>query len=158
MLIRKINNKIIFFLLFWQYFTCCILNFWTSSGGMKLSICNLIFFFHFSIAGTYDAISLSDDNPQSRRYDYIEATNKMLRENGLFIMTTCNWTEQEITDHFSKCELQFFYHVPVTLSYTFLHRWCHTFMSNEFLKTKLSWLFCEFLSFYLLPHHHSLFP
>ncbi|XP_072946921.1 EEF1A lysine methyltransferase 2 [Epargyreus clarus] len=52
--------------------------------------------------GTYDAISLNPDNPKEHREKYINQMEKMLLDNGLFIITSCNWTEEELVKHFSE--------------------------------------------------------
>lgn len=50
--------------------------------------------------GTYDAISLHPDDPQSKRQAYIDNVHAMLDANGLFILTSCNWTEDELCTSF----------------------------------------------------------
>lgn len=52
--------------------------------------------------GTYDAISLNPDNPSEKRSLYIEAVNNLLEADGLFIITSCNWTQAELVNHFHK--------------------------------------------------------
>ncbi|XP_014278278.1 EEF1A lysine methyltransferase 2 isoform X1 [Halyomorpha halys] len=49
--------------------------------------------------GTYDAISLNPDNAVEKRQKYIENVSNLLNDDGLFIITTCNWTDQEILLH-----------------------------------------------------------
>ncbi|XP_045104730.1 EEF1A lysine methyltransferase 2-like [Portunus trituberculatus] len=51
--------------------------------------------------GTYDAVSLCPDDPSSKRAAYIKAVHCMTRKNGLFIITSCNWTQEELYEHFS---------------------------------------------------------
>lgn len=51
--------------------------------------------------GTYDAISLHPDDPQSKREAYISNVHKMLDNEGLFILTSCNWTEDELLRSFT---------------------------------------------------------
>lgn len=46
--------------------------------------------------GTYDAISIHPDNPAEKRATYIAHLHKMTAENGLLILTSCNWTEDEL--------------------------------------------------------------
>lgn len=60
--------------------------------------------------GTYDAISLCPDNPKEKRELYIESVTNMLDENSLFIITSCNWTEDELIASFAgkfikKCSI-----------------------------------------------------
>lgn len=46
--------------------------------------------------GTYDAISLNPQNPSAKRNAYIENVYNITAENGLFILSSCNWTEDEL--------------------------------------------------------------
>lgn len=50
--------------------------------------------------GTYDAISLCPDNPKEKRELYIESVRNVMDENSLFIITSCNWTEDELINSF----------------------------------------------------------
>ncbi|CAD7082675.1 unnamed protein product [Hermetia illucens] len=50
--------------------------------------------------GTYDAISLNPDNPKEKREKYIENTRRILSDEGYFIITSCNWTEEELITSF----------------------------------------------------------
>ncbi|XP_059050351.1 EEF1A lysine methyltransferase 2 [Achroia grisella] len=52
--------------------------------------------------GTYDAVSLNPDNPKENRQKYLEQVTNMLSNNGLFVITSCNWTDQELIQHFSE--------------------------------------------------------
>ncbi|CAH1784113.1 unnamed protein product [Owenia fusiformis] len=52
--------------------------------------------------GTYDAISLNPNNVTECRQKYIENVWKILNENGLLVITSCNWTKEELLNHFSK--------------------------------------------------------
>ncbi|XP_034244381.1 EEF1A lysine methyltransferase 2 [Thrips palmi] len=52
--------------------------------------------------GTYDAISLNPENAQEKRSLYIESVNNLLDVEGLFILTSCNWTQAELEAHFNK--------------------------------------------------------
>ncbi|KAL0808869.1 hypothetical protein ABMA28_012539 [Loxostege sticticalis] len=52
--------------------------------------------------GTYDAIGLNPDNPKEHRQRYIDQVAEMISEKGLFVITSCNWTEEEIITHFSQ--------------------------------------------------------
>lgn len=53
-----------------------------------------------SFTGTYDAISLNPDNPKEKREKYIENTRRILSDEGYFIITSCNWTEEELITSF----------------------------------------------------------
>ncbi|XP_034480083.1 EEF1A lysine methyltransferase 2-like [Drosophila innubila] len=51
--------------------------------------------------GTYDAVSLCPDNPKEKRTNYLETVSKLLQdEESLFIITSCNWTEEELLTSF----------------------------------------------------------
>lgn len=54
--------------------------------------------------GTYDAISLSTDASKNRM-TYIEKINKMLDNDGYYIITSCNWTKKELESHFTQFSL-----------------------------------------------------
>ncbi|KAI9554183.1 hypothetical protein GHT06_019455 [Daphnia sinensis] len=49
--------------------------------------------------GTFDAISLMEDFGSAVRERYLKATSSLLKEDGLFLMATCNWTIDEIVQH-----------------------------------------------------------
>ena len=59
--------------------------------------------------GTYDAISLCPDNARCKRRKYIDNVADLLgtdvNEKGLLIITSCNWTEEELTKHFQDRKL-----------------------------------------------------
>lgn len=61
--------------------------------------------------GTYDAISLCPDNPKEKRELYMESVRNMMdEEQSLFIITSCNWTEEELIKSFEgkfekKCSI-----------------------------------------------------
>ncbi|XP_037941856.1 EEF1A lysine methyltransferase 2 [Teleopsis dalmanni] len=46
--------------------------------------------------GTYDAISLCPDNSKQKRDLYINSVLNIMDEKSLFIITSCNWTEDEL--------------------------------------------------------------
>lgn len=46
--------------------------------------------------GTYDAISLHPDRPAEKRATYIANLHRLTDENGLLILTSCNWTDDEL--------------------------------------------------------------
>ncbi|KAJ8706632.1 hypothetical protein PYW07_012710 [Mythimna separata] len=52
--------------------------------------------------GTYDAIGLNPEDPKACREKYIEQVADMLADKGLFIITSCNWTEDELIKHFGE--------------------------------------------------------
>ncbi|XP_063545378.1 EEF1A lysine methyltransferase 2 [Cydia strobilella] len=51
--------------------------------------------------GTYDAVSLHPENAKERRQKYIEQVAAMLASDGIFVITSCNWTEDELATQFS---------------------------------------------------------
>lgn len=56
--------------------------------------------------GTYDAISLNPENPKDKRESFLECVRNMMDVNSLFVITSCNWTEEELilsfNDKFEK--------------------------------------------------------
>lgn len=57
--------------------------------------------------GTYDAISLNPDNPKEKRESYLECVRNMLDDNGIFVITSCNWTEEELVLSFNEKFVKF---------------------------------------------------
>jgi hypothetical protein len=51
--------------------------------------------------GTYDGISLHKKNSKEMRASYRQNVIKMLKVNGVFFITSCNWTEEELESYFS---------------------------------------------------------
>lgn len=56
--------------------------------------------------GTYDAISLSPVDSKAMRTLYIQNVRKLLNAAGILWMTSCNWTSEELTEHFT-CDALF---------------------------------------------------
>lgn len=54
--------------------------------------------------GTYDAISLNPENAQEKRGLYIDCVNNLMEAGGMYILTSCNWTQAELETHFEKCK------------------------------------------------------
>lgn len=52
--------------------------------------------------GTYDAISLMSDNFKQLQMSYIKVVKKILNEGGFFIITSCNWTKDQLLEQFSN--------------------------------------------------------
>ena len=50
--------------------------------------------------GTYDAICLNPDDPKEKRNRYYSNVRKLLKDGALFVITSCNWTEEELKSHF----------------------------------------------------------
>ncbi|KAF6199113.1 hypothetical protein GE061_007138 [Apolygus lucorum] len=63
--------------------------------------CNLGVFDIVLDKGTFDAISLSPEDAQSKKLIYLKNVSKMLNDAGLFVITSCNWTESELIKQFS---------------------------------------------------------
>ncbi|XP_059093251.1 EEF1A lysine methyltransferase 2-like [Tigriopus californicus] len=51
--------------------------------------------------GTYDAVSLDPEDTKTKRNIYIRHVQALLDPQGYFFITSCNWTEEELIDHFS---------------------------------------------------------
>ncbi|XP_067683882.1 EEF1A lysine methyltransferase 2-like isoform X2 [Haliotis asinina] len=52
--------------------------------------------------GTYDAISLMPDDALTARQTYRTNIKHLLRADGLFVITSCNWTQEQLEEFFSK--------------------------------------------------------
>ncbi|KAG0163640.1 Methyltransferase-like protein 10 [Apophysomyces sp. BC1015] len=67
---------------------------------------------HYNVVldkGTYDAISLNPDQQKAKeegragpREQYVEAVRKMISPQGVFLITSCNWTKEELTENFKQ--------------------------------------------------------
>lgn len=51
--------------------------------------------------GTFDAVSLSEGSTTEKQ-KYVESLAVMLEAEGLFLITSCNWTETELSTHFAS--------------------------------------------------------
>lgn len=51
--------------------------------------------------GTFDAITLMEGFGQVVRDRYVKNVSALLKENGHYIIATCNWTRNEIVQHMS---------------------------------------------------------
>lgn len=58
--------------------------------------------------GTYDAISLNPDEAKDKRMQYKTNVVSMLQPNGLLIITSCNWTDQELIQDFETRKSKIF--------------------------------------------------
>ena len=54
--------------------------------------------------GTYDAISLCPEDSCSKRKQYVTSVASLLTDRGIYIITSCNWTGEEIEQQFEPCE------------------------------------------------------
>ncbi|XP_034292305.1 EEF1A lysine methyltransferase 2 isoform X2 [Pantherophis guttatus] len=52
--------------------------------------------------GTFDAISLSPDGATEKRKQYVKSLQRLLRSNGFFLITSCNWTKEELCKQFEE--------------------------------------------------------
>lgn len=52
--------------------------------------------------GTYDAISLNPEDPTEKREKYIENVYRILLPQGYLVLTSCNWTKEELLKHFTN--------------------------------------------------------
>ncbi|CAH0547012.1 unnamed protein product [Brassicogethes aeneus] len=72
--------------------------------NINYSVCDILsglndIFFIIHDKGTYDAISLSK-NSFNNRNKYIENVFECLEDNGYLFITSCNWTQSELEQHF----------------------------------------------------------
>ncbi|XP_053440137.1 EEF1A lysine methyltransferase 2 isoform X3 [Nycticebus coucang] len=68
--------------------------------------------FHICIdKGTFDAISLNPDNAVEKRKQYVKSLSRVLRVKGFFLITSCNWTKEELLNEFSE-GFEFFEELP----------------------------------------------
>ncbi|XP_078269722.1 EEF1A lysine methyltransferase 2 [Rhinoraja longicauda] len=75
--------------------------------SLKLQVADFLHPFpclsHYEICidkGTFDAISLDFDHPVENLRSYCQSLLSVLKNGGLFIITSCNWTKQELLNHF----------------------------------------------------------
>lgn len=61
--------------------------------------------------GTYDAVSLNPDDAKGCRVKYINTLHSILKDGGLYIITSCNWTLDELLMQFSS-HFQLVVHIP----------------------------------------------
>ncbi|NXY91419.1 EFMT2 methyltransferase, partial [Alcedo cyanopectus] len=52
--------------------------------------------------GTFDAISLHPDDAVGRRKQYVRSLCTALKPEGLFLITSCNWTKEELLNEFRE--------------------------------------------------------
>lgn len=52
--------------------------------------------------GTYDAISLNPEDPTTKRQKYIENIHHILLPKGYLVLTSCNWTKEELLEQFTN--------------------------------------------------------
>ena len=81
--------------------------------------------------GTFDAVTLTPDDadPQSisvkSRDIYLLNVHRLLRPGGIVVVTSCNWTSEELSQEFSRAHMgrgqlfSFVHEVPPTTTFTF---------------------------------------
>lgn len=52
--------------------------------------------------GTFDAVSLDPDNSKEKRWQYVQSLCRIIKPNGIFIITSCNWTKYELLEQFGE--------------------------------------------------------
>ena len=52
--------------------------------------------------GTYDAISLKPEDAMSARQAYRTTVKRLMDQDSLFSLTSCNWTKDELVDFFKE--------------------------------------------------------
>ena len=50
--------------------------------------------------GTYDAVSLDPSGAEKRRSQYVESVASLIKNGGVFLITSCNWTREELIARF----------------------------------------------------------
>ncbi|KAM6066838.1 EEF1A lysine methyltransferase 2 isoform 2-T2 [Chlamydotis macqueenii] len=57
--------------------------------------------------GTFDAISLNPDNAVAKRKQYVRSLCSVLKPEGFFLITSCNWTKEELLNEFREAVVWF---------------------------------------------------
>ncbi|KAL6446267.1 hypothetical protein ACFW04_001109 [Cataglyphis niger] len=76
--------------------------------NVKLEVCDILnntLSHDFKVVhdkGTYDAISLNPENPTAKRQKYVENIHRILLPEGYLVLTSCNWTKEELLKHFAS--------------------------------------------------------
>ncbi|KAF7663654.1 hypothetical protein LDENG_00204760 [Lucifuga dentata] len=52
--------------------------------------------------GTFDAISLNPDNRKEAKTCYVQTVKDVLKDKGFFVITSCNWTKEQLLHRFSE--------------------------------------------------------
>ncbi|KAJ3258844.1 hypothetical protein HK103_003226 [Boothiomyces macroporosus] len=52
--------------------------------------------------GTFDAISLSEIKEKKPTEQYVESVGRLVKQGGLFMITSCNWTTEELLIRFGR--------------------------------------------------------
>jgi cyclopropane fatty-acyl-phospholipid synthase-like methyltransferase len=54
--------------------------------------------------GTYDAVSLDPAGAKAQRAKYMDNVYGLLKNGAILVITSCNWTKDELISHFEKCK------------------------------------------------------
>lgn len=54
--------------------------------------------------GSLDAITMNPDNLNDRKNLYVRSLKEALKCEGYFVITSCNWTREQLLDRFSEGE------------------------------------------------------
>uniref|UniRef100_A0A8C6WT88 EEF1A lysine methyltransferase 2 n=1 Tax=Neogobius melanostomus TaxID=47308 RepID=A0A8C6WT88_9GOBI len=52
--------------------------------------------------GTFDAISLNPDNAKESKSLYVKSLQSVLKDQGVFVITSCNWTKEQLLERFKE--------------------------------------------------------
>ncbi|KAJ0066868.1 hypothetical protein NL108_004847, partial [Boleophthalmus pectinirostris] len=52
--------------------------------------------------GTFDAISLNPDKAKESKRLYVESLKSVLKDEGFFVITSCNWTKEQLLERFKE--------------------------------------------------------
>ncbi|CAL9687610.1 unnamed protein product [Knipowitschia caucasica] len=52
--------------------------------------------------GTFDAICLNPDNAKERIRLYVKSLKRVLKNEGFYVITSCNWTREQLLEHFKE--------------------------------------------------------
>ncbi|XP_028982810.1 EEF1A lysine methyltransferase 2 isoform X2 [Betta splendens] len=52
--------------------------------------------------GTFDAISLNPENTEEGKKLYVQALKRALKNKGFFVITSCNWTKEQLLERFNE--------------------------------------------------------
>ncbi|XP_061600608.1 EEF1A lysine methyltransferase 2 [Cololabis saira] len=52
--------------------------------------------------GTFDAVSLNPEDTKESKKLYAQALKDALKDNGFFIITSCNWTKEQLIERFGE--------------------------------------------------------
>ncbi|XP_077206165.1 EEF1A lysine methyltransferase 2 isoform X4 [Paroedura picta] len=88
----------------------CILDIGTGNGVLLVELVEDILNpsdelsgFHVCIdKGTFDAVSLNPENAAEKRKHYVKSVHRVLKSGGFFLITSCNWTREELLNEFGE--------------------------------------------------------